>query len=480
MTVVLDRRTDFTLETYRRVAWEHEGVEISSRALENVGERRESMEKLIARAPTRLFYGTTTRYGENAKSLMTPKEKRRWEARMGAPSATFGSPVPERAARGMAFARLINFVEGHAGVRPELVAAIADCLNENALGEVPSYGNLWEVMVSPHLFPDLVNRLGTLATKEPMAMCNGCPAATALLADLTLAGRERIALAERAMALAAEAVLAPHEHFAAELEELWGDPHEAAALRRFRALLDGGSTTRRPYQAPVSFRIIPRLLGSALRALTAAEEGSRTMLQAISENPVYVFPTEDRPYGEIWSTGGYYPAQAIQAMDGLADAWAQLVHLAYHQMARVARDDYTLSGDTAAGRNVTLGAAWAYEMGALARPTLLPLSGVGQTDAGSMSFAAWRKATAIGEGLDAMIALLAASASEALYVNKRSIPPAICEFLDLVRAHRNPDSDPLATNGSELSALASTFTETVYGAGGRITVDVRVSAGSES
>jgi histidine ammonia-lyase len=108
-------------------------------------------------------------------------------------------------------------------------------------------------------------------------------------------------------------------------------------------------------------------------------------------------------------------------------------------------------------------AAWAYEVAQLAQPTLLPLTGTGsQTDAGSMSFAAWRKATEIGRGLDAMLAVNAATASEVLDLKERPAPPRLEPFLALVRSHRESDgaSDTL---GDDLAALADSFTARVYG-----------------
>jgi histidine ammonia-lyase len=465
--LTLTDRSDFTIDAYRRVAWEGKGVTIAPEALERIAARRASMEELVASAPDRHFYGTTTRPGEGVKSILSAEGRRDYESRFAAPPGSYGDPVPERVARGIVFTRLINFIEGHAGVRAEFAAAVAEYLDGRPLGELPSRGHAWEVMVLPHLLPGFVETFGALAAKEPMAISNGCPAGTALLVDLTLAGRRRVALAELAMALGAEAVLSPHEHYAPEIEELWLDPHEGAALRRTRELLEGGAPERRPFQAPVSYRIVPRMLGVANRSQAAAEEASSTMLRAVSDNPVYVPPAEGRPLGDIWSTGGYHPAQAIQAMDGLAYAWANLCQLVYHQSARIADDEFALGGAVDRPRGPMGQAAWAYEMRELAQPTLLPLTGTKQTDAGSMSFAAWRKATEIGRGLDAMLAGLAVAASEAFDVTGRPVPPRLEEFLAFVRSHRPPNG-ARETLGSDVGALADAMTATVYSAETRL------------
>ena len=54
---------------------------------------------------------------------------------------------------------------------------------------------------------------------------------------------------------------------------LWGDPDESAVLRSLRGYL-GDSGGRRNYQAPVSYRIVPRILGHAHRAVAAAEHAA--------------------------------------------------------------------------------------------------------------------------------------------------------------------------------------------------------------
>src|SRR2546427_732164 len=123
MMVELHDRSDFTLDTYRRVAWEGEPVEIAHDALERIGEQRASLERLVASNPGRHYYGTTTTSGEGVKTLLTPEQRRAYLDR-GIHGWTFGDPVPQRVARGIVFTRLINFIEGYAGVRPVLVEAV--------------------------------------------------------------------------------------------------------------------------------------------------------------------------------------------------------------------------------------------------------------------------------------------------------------------------------------------------------------------
>ncbi|TIX65550.1 MAG: histidine ammonia-lyase, partial [Mesorhizobium sp.] len=67
-------------------------------------------------------------------------------------------------------------------------------------------------------------------------------------------------------------------HYDAALDGLWGDEHEAAALQGLREYLTGAGDGRRNYQAPVSYRIVPRVLGQAHRALSGAERAATVSL----------------------------------------------------------------------------------------------------------------------------------------------------------------------------------------------------------
>src|SRR5262249_49651316 len=167
------------------------------------------------------------------------------------------------------------------------------------------------------LFAELASRFD-LEVKERGSLINGSPAAASLLGDAALAAENRIRLAHRVFALSIEAFKAPLEHYDQALEALWGDPHEAEALRGLRAQLEGAGSGRRNYQAPVSYRILPRVLGHAHRALARAREAATISLASVSDNPVYVPPDKAHPYGRCFSTGGYHNAMVAPALDDLA------------------------------------------------------------------------------------------------------------------------------------------------------------------
>jgi histidine ammonia-lyase len=471
MSVQITERADITLGAVRRVAWDGEAVELAPAALARMDHSHASfaafVEARLAEDPGALIYGTTTAPGDGAAVALTAEAQARRPTRLWT-AHSFGEPFPERVVRGIVLARLSNFVDGHAAVRGEVAGAVAAMLDD-PLPAVPAEGNggAGEIIALGRLFYDLSTRV-EMAPKERMALINGSPCAAALAADLALAGRERLALAEAVLALAAEAAGAPLEAYAEDLEALWGDEHETAALRALRALLAGGAGERQAHQGAVSFRILPRVLGQLRRAQAEAEHAAEVALRSVTDNPVYIPPEAGRPLGAVVSNGGYHNGRAATAMDGLGIAWADLCQLAQRITDKLlqhpatapllARDEWTMKPLH------MVQAGWAEQARATAGATLLSLGGFGQNDVPSMGFLAWRKADATGRCLEAALAVVAALGAQALHGAQRPAPPALAGLVEEVRAVF-PPVDGVRALGPDADALATAFRRRVFAGG---------------
>ena len=462
-------RRDITLELIHAVAWRGAGVEIAPEALTRMDQCHASFEALVSdrvrQDPQALIYGVTSAPGDAAAAALSDdataaRPDRLWTA------MSFGEPLPDRVVRAILVARLANFLDGHAGVRGLLAQGVAGMLADAELPTVPSHSNggSGEILALGSLFFELSKRLA-LTPKERMALINGSPCAAALVADVALAGRRRLALAESVFALVAEVGGAPDEHFAVELAELWGDEYEAAALESLRTLLDRSRRVRQRHQASVSVRILPRVLGAVRRAQAAAEIAATVALSSVTDNPVYLPPGEDRPLGAVYSNGGYHDARATQAIDGLAVAHADLCQLAQRLTDHLFQSPVTgplIGYDEWSVKPLHMVAnGWAEEARAIAAPTLLSLGGFGQNDVPALNFLAWRKASAIGTCLDAALAVLAALASQALHVAAHDPPPNLRSLLEQVRADFPPVIEPRAL-GEDCQRLAAAFTRRVF------------------
>lgn len=482
MTVVLTSRTDINLDSVHRVAWRDENVRLSETALRRIADCRQSFLRLIDGNPDAVVYGVTTAMGELASQRLAATA-RDSHARLKpfAAATSFGDPLPNRVVRAIVLARLTNFLEGHAATSPRIAEAVAAMLNRSSLPAVPvsGQGGAGEILALYPLFAEL--SLGfDLDVKERGSLINGSPCAAAMLADSAISARRRLACAERVFALSIEAFQAPLEHFDEALEELWGDAHEATALRNLRELLPTSAHGRRKYQAPVSYRIVPRVLGHAHRALASAERSATVSLQSVSDNPVYLPPDQTHPLGRCISTGGFHNAMAAPALDDLAATWADLCLLCHRHGARlldarashlpdllmVKRSPSDSDGHGSVGYIPMAITGYLEQARAAAQRTFIPgteTAGTGQDDVSATVFLAWAKSDQAGRCLDAALAMLAVLASQALYVTGRDAPPPLSRFLYEVRAIIPPvEADRVL--GPELARLASQFTRHVFSA----------------
>jgi histidine ammonia-lyase len=479
--VTLTRRSDITLKNFEAVAWQGEGVRLAPSALARIADARAAFLRLIE-DPAITIYGVTSGYGSRAGHRLKPEDRKRHAAQPNhGTAATFGEPFPKRVGRGFVLARLANFIEGHAAVRPALAEAVAAMLDRGSLPDVPSIGNsgAGEILALGHLFAALGEGVG-LEEKEHLALINGSPCAAALTADAALASRRRIAVAKEVFALSAEAFKAPLEAYDAALETLWQEPAESEALTAIRTLIAGGSTERRPYQAPVSFRIVPRILGRAIRARDAAIHAAEVSLGSITDNPVYLPPGGNDggdarfPNGRVLSNGGYHNGMAAPALDDLAASWADLCTLAERQSAKlldgkVSLLPESLRADPDDPRELIPVPMVAVGLGERARHaaqrSFLPgaeSGGFGQNDVGVASFLAWQKEATAGRAFDGCLAVLGLVAAEALDVTQRQAPPALQPRLAFIRRYAPPIT-ALRALGPDLGRLSEAITLEIYG-----------------
>jgi histidine ammonia-lyase len=468
MTVLVDSRRDFTLENFRRVALGGEGVRIGAEARRSMAAARESFMALLESDRTAFIYGTTTRAGIEVGRPLAPSEQRDY-ARSGRrnTSPSFGGEgdLDGHVVRGIIFARLANFVEGNAKTRPVIAERIAALL-DRPLPTLPLGGQDGPGEVLPLL--RLMSAIdGDFEEGEPMALVNGSPCAAALAADVALASRHRLRIAEQVFALSVEGFRAPLEAYDEALEALWEDEHEVAALRGVRECLTGASEEDRiTHQAPVSYRIVPRVLGQAHRAVAAMEHAARVSLASVTDNPVYLPPDERHPLGRVISTGGYHNGIVYPAMSVVAAAWADLAFLAerhvtaMHVGATAGHLPRLLERPGGGGGRTNLlgwvAGSFLEDARRAAGPTLLPAGCAdAQNDVAVPTFGAYRKVKAADDCLDASLAVLAASSSQALWATDRTPAPPLWPLVEEVRSIFEPVDRPAGRDlGEELDRLA--------------------------
>ena len=446
MTVVVNTRDDFTLANFSRVSYGGEPVRIGAVA-------RRAMTASAGPGPT----------------VGSPGRETVRQARWATPGADFGGGYLDAAVvRGILFARLASLVSGHAGVRPSVAEQVAALL-DGPMPRVPLDGQVsaGEALPMAHVLAGL--RRDDLHEGEEEALLGGSPCSAALAADAAVSARYRLGYAAGICALSIEGFRAPLTAYDEALDGLWGDPHETAALRGLRRYLEGaGTAERRFHQAPVSYRIIPRVLGQVHRAVAAVEKAATVSLRSVTSDVVYVSDELGRRAGRPVRSGGYLNGMAYPALNALSAAWADLALVAERQVtalntAETSGLPVNLVAPGAPG-NGTYAYGWAAngyveEARAAATPALLPGAvEEPRADVLSPTFGAYRRERRAAECLDGVLAILAIVSSQALFVTGRNPAQPLLPVLSFVRSVFPPidgtgDRD-LSADGGRLPAGA--------------------------
>jgi histidine ammonia-lyase len=399
-------------------------------------------------------------------------------------AVSFGEYYPERVVRAMVLARFANILDGHAFSTVRLAEALVAMLNDGPMPRVAAtgQGGAGEILATYPLFAALSEKF-ELEPGERSTLINGAPCAAALLADAAIVARRRLSLVQEVLALSILAFGAPREHFEPVLGALWGGPHNRAAFDALETLLAPSLPLleQRRHQAPVSFRIIPALLGHAHWAVAQAEEIAATTLVAVTHNPTYLEPDAAHPLGRCLSTGGYHNALAAPLIDGVTGAWADLCLLAerlcvgllngrasgFPDFLLAGRDVSESDGHGAVGYLPMAIAGFVEEARAAAQRSFIPAADAsvfGQDDVAAPVFLAWPKQEKAGQALDRSLAVLAVAASQALHVTKRTIPGG--PLLDLLQCVRDvvPPIEVDRVLGDELQALSEDLSARIYSA----------------
>ncbi|MEQ8641195.1 MAG: aromatic amino acid lyase [Alphaproteobacteria bacterium] len=486
MTVTIRDRRDFSLDNVCRVAIGGEKVRFAPAAMGRMTKAYEAFQTYVDTHRDRFIYGVTSGGGPTAKVHKSPEEMRRLHAR-GNPFTGLSfarRDLPPEVVRASVFAMLAMYAEGTNAVEPGRAKAVAKLLDGD-LPRIPEQGLVVPGEILARFF--LVDLLPPRARKGfEIGGANGSPFTNGMGALAAVYAGRRLALAERVFALSVEAFNAPLEAYDPALKALWGDPYEGQALDALGRLLKGARTKdRRFYQAPVSWRILPRVLGQAHRAQAQLADTAAISMRVIASNPTYVPPAmADRkrdPHGKTMSTGSYHNAILPPAMDAMAASWVDLAELARRHAIKLHRGDISQLPDLLIpeGQNVGSPETTAYlewvpfgfveEMRRLAEQPAGLLSPVEpaaseQDDISAPGEFSWLMERRVAHLFDHVLVVTAVSASQALHLMKRRPAPPLRRFLDEIR-EIFPPAGPRAL-APDATRLTEGFTEAVEGAAG--------------
>lgn len=343
---------DISLQTVEAVAYEGRTLTLDPGLLEEL--RASHVAMLTALEAGRRVYGVNTGVGFLSKTDLGPPERLLHQRNLLLGRAV-GSPpfMPPEEVRALLVTRLVNFVSGVAGVTPELCQFLVDRLNDGFVPAVPrtGVGCAGEVIPLSHAFQtfvgvgevlrpdgtvekaaDALTRRGVEpyepASKEGIALLAGAPGTVAL----AVARRRATVVLSRqllaATACAIDALRAPLDVYGERAGTLGNDPLLVGILSRLRLALRDSGEDRPDAQAPVSFRVAPRVLAHVERTIVRFTEDVERALGAISDSPAFVD-------GSFVTSGGFHEVELAAGFDGCALALIRAAELAGQRVHRL-------------------------------------------------------------------------------------------------------------------------------------------------
>ena len=304
-------------------------------------------------------YGVNTGFGQLAQVSISEDELANLQNNLIRSHAVgVGEMLPDELVRLVMTMKAITLAQGFSGVRPQLINAICDLINNGIYPCIPSKGSvgasgdlaplahmscvilgIGDARVDGKTMPagKALAKAGlqplVLAPKEGLALLNGTQVSTALALAAAFRTEHVLAAAVTAGAMSADAIKGSDTPFDERINEVRGHAGQIAVAALLRKLMDG-SDIRASHvdcarvQDPYSIRCQPQVVGACLDVLTHVCAVLQTEANAVTDNPL-VFAES----GSILSGGNFHAEPVALAADYLALAIAEIGALSERRIA---------------------------------------------------------------------------------------------------------------------------------------------------
>jgi len=455
-----------------RVARHGDTVKLEAAAVAAVATTRTAVEAL-ANDPDP-HYGISTGFGALATTFI-PEDQRAQLQRslIRSHAAGTGPEVETEVIRGLMAQRLSTLMTGRTGVRPVVVETYAAVLNAGLTPIVYEYGSLGcsgDLAPLAHCALVLMgegrvrNREGVavesasalaaagitpveLREKEGLALINGTDGMTAMLVLAIEDIRHLLRVADIALSISVEGLLATDKVFADDLHALRPHPGQRASASNLRALLKASPLVASHagpedlrVQDAYSIRCAPQVHGAARDTVDHAERVANQELASAIDNPVVTLDYR------VESNGNFHGAPVGYVLDFLAIAIADVASMSERRTDRFLDKtrSYGLPPFLAHEAGVDSGlmiaqytaAGIVSEMKRLAMPASvdsIPSSAM-QEDHVSMGWAAGRKLRRAIDGLSRVLAIEILTAARGAALRDAKASAATAPIIDLVNS----------------------------------------------
>jgi histidine ammonia-lyase len=474
-------------------------VTFAGPARERVRAARDVVERAVADG--RRMYGVTTGFGALADVAIAPDQTSALQRGIVTSHATaVGRPLSREEARAMLLLRAHVLALGHSGVRPEVIDRMVEMLNRDVIPAVPEQGSLGasgdlaplaslalpliglgrllspDDDVSPVPAGDVLAHEGLppleLQAKEGLALVNGTQGMLAI-GVLALARSETLArTADVVASMTIEAALGTDAPFDERLQRLRPHPGQTASAANLRSLLDG-SPIRESHrdsthlvQDAYSLRCAPQVHGATRDTCAHVRQVLSTEANSVSDNPIVLVDDD-----EVRSGGNFHGMPVAVALDALALSLVSLASISDRRLYRLL-DPKTSNGlppflvpESGLNSGFMLiqytAASIVSECKPLAHPASVDSipSSAGQEDHVSMGMTSARHAREIVGNAEAVLALEAFAAAQALDLRAPLEPgPATAAVLRAIR-----ERVPFAEQDREFAPDIQMVTDLVRG-----------------
>lgn len=357
MHVINGSNLDF--EIFKKIVFDFELVEISSKSKDCVNKARAYIEQVIEGEHP--VYGINTGFGKLSDVSIDKCDLARLQENLIKSHACgVGEVFSESIVRGMLLLRVNALIKGNSGIRLEVIEKMVEFLNKKITPVVFSKGSLGasgdlaplshmalpliglgevfyegqRISATEGLKRAKITPIAYLQAKEGLSLINGTQAMTSVGIIAYIKAMESIDLSIFNLALtmqALEGIIDVFDHKIHEARNQQGQIDVSRAM--LKILSDSKLMTKqgeKRVQDAYSLRCSPQVIGASLDAIRYCETILRNEMNAVTDNPM-VF----HEFDQVISAGNFHGQPVALAMDFLGIAVAELANISERRLERL-------------------------------------------------------------------------------------------------------------------------------------------------
>lgn len=351
--------SNLDLQTFKKIVFDYELVEISIESKQLVFKAREYVKKVIEKDIP--VYGINTGFGKLSDvSIETCDLAKLQENLIKSHACGVGDVFPEEVVRGMLLLRVNALIKGKSGLRLEVIEKMVEFLNKKITPVVFSKGSLGasgDLAPLSHMALPIIGlgevfyegerltakeglkrakieNLTYLEAKEGLSLINGTQAMTSVGVIALLKAFDLMNLSLYNLAFTMQALQGIIDVFDSKIHEARNQKGQIEVSKRMLDILLGSKLMTKQGELRVqdaySLRCSPQVIGASLDAFNYCKDILEREMNAVTDNPI-VFVEEE----QVISAGNFHGQPVAIAMDFLGIALSELANISERRLERM-------------------------------------------------------------------------------------------------------------------------------------------------